>query len=247
MKPAISAPLIAIAIATYNAEKDLEAAILSVINQTYQPIELIIIDGGSTDGTVEIIKKYSSKISRWISEPDEGVYDAMNKALDIATADWLYFLGADDLLADNNAVAAMASHFADANTAYYGDVHFKNQNTIYRFKLSKWKLCLRNLCHQSLFYPRSYYKTHSYNLKYKIYADHVYNILMYAYMPSKIKRINQLVAVYNDGAGISAHVFDQPYFNDLPSIVKQHLGVPYALYVKLRVEFFQFKRRLQVK
>ena len=82
----------------YNAIDTLEKTILSIINQTYPNIEYIIIDGASTDGTVDIIKKYEHKLSYWISEPDKGIYDAMNKGLKRATGDYINFMNADDIL-----------------------------------------------------------------------------------------------------------------------------------------------------
>ncbi len=81
---------------TYNAEELLEETILSVINQSYKNIEYIIIDGASTDGTIDIIKKYEEKIDYWMSEPDEGIYFAMNKAIEKATGKWINFMNAGD-------------------------------------------------------------------------------------------------------------------------------------------------------
>lgn len=89
-------PLITIITSTFNAANDLEKSIQSVISQSYSKIEYIIIDGGSTDGTLDIIKKYESHIDVWITEKDEGIYDAWNKGLSFATGDWIAFLGADD-------------------------------------------------------------------------------------------------------------------------------------------------------
>lgn len=89
-------PLVTIITSTFNAVSELENSIKSVIAQSYPNVEYIIIDGGSTDGTLEIIKKYEKNISIIISEKDNGIYDAWNKDLSLATGDWIAFLGADD-------------------------------------------------------------------------------------------------------------------------------------------------------
>ncbi len=90
-------PLISIITVVFNGEKYLENTILSVLNQTYNNIEYIIIDGGSTDNTIEIIKKYENRIDYWISEKDNGIYDAMNKGILVSSGIWLSFLGSDDV------------------------------------------------------------------------------------------------------------------------------------------------------
>uniref|UniRef100_UPI003B58646C glycosyltransferase n=1 Tax=Noviherbaspirillum sp. ST9 TaxID=3401606 RepID=UPI003B58646C len=92
------APLISIITVTLNAAKYLEDCITSVINQSSLNIEHLIFDGGSTDGTLEIINKYERHITYWQSEKDKGIYDAMNKAVKKAKGEWVYFLGADDTL-----------------------------------------------------------------------------------------------------------------------------------------------------
>ena len=74
----------------YNAADTIEKTMLSVLNQAYHDIEYIIIDGGSTDGTVEIIRKYADRIAYWVSEPDKGIYDAMNKGIKVATGEYIY-------------------------------------------------------------------------------------------------------------------------------------------------------------
>lgn len=78
-------------------KSNLEKTILSVLNQTYSNIEYIIIDGGSTDGTIDIIKRYDDKITYWQSEPDNGIYDAMNKGIQKANGEWINFMNAGDL------------------------------------------------------------------------------------------------------------------------------------------------------
>lgn len=86
-------PLISVITVSYNAVSTIEDTILSVINQTYPNIEYIIIDGGSADGTVDIIEKYVDRISYWVSEPDKGIYDAMNKGLKVAMVIGLFLWG----------------------------------------------------------------------------------------------------------------------------------------------------------
>ena len=91
-------PLISVVTVSYNAVSTIEQTILSVINQTYPNIEYVIIDGESTDGTVDVIKKYADRITYWVSEPDKGIYDAMNKGMGISTGDFLIFIGGASLL-----------------------------------------------------------------------------------------------------------------------------------------------------
>jgi len=91
-------PTFSIITVTYNAERWLERTILSVLSQSYPNIEFIIVDGASKDGTVDIIKQYEPGIASWVSEPDKGLYDAMNKGLRMATGDYVWFINAGDTL-----------------------------------------------------------------------------------------------------------------------------------------------------
>jgi len=93
--------LISIITVVLNGVEFLEEAFESVFSQSFTDYEYIVIDGGSTDGTIDIIGKYAENIEYWVSEPDNGVYDAMNKAIKVAKGRWLYFLGADDVLFDS--------------------------------------------------------------------------------------------------------------------------------------------------
>jgi glycosyltransferase involved in cell wall biosynthesis len=95
---------------SFNSVRTIEKTILSVLEQDYDNLEFIIIDGGSTDGTVDIIKKHQDKIHYWISGPDKGISDAFNKGLSVATGDYINFQGADDYLLQNNVISLMMAN-----------------------------------------------------------------------------------------------------------------------------------------
>lgn len=94
----------------YNAVNEIEKTILSVLNQTYNNIEYIIIDGGSSDGTVDIIKKYADRLAYWLSESDKGIYDAMNKGIRVATGDYINFMNAGDRFANSKVIERILSN-----------------------------------------------------------------------------------------------------------------------------------------
>lgn len=192
-------PRISIITVSYNAVKSIESTILSVINQTYSNIEYIIIDGGSTDGTVDIIKKYADKIAYWVSEPDKGIYDAMNKSLDVASGNWILFLGSDDVLRHETIIEAVITKFIYPDSIYYGNVILKSSQKIYPGIIkSAYQLCLKNFCHQAVFYPLSVYKIHKYNTEYKLWADYVYNLELYGQDPRRFIYVNNIIAIFNN-------------------------------------------------
>jgi glycosyltransferase involved in cell wall biosynthesis len=122
---------------TYNAEKTVEDTICSVLSQTYPDVEYIIVDGASDDGTLSIIDKYCGRISRVISEPDKGPYDAMNKGIAMATGDIIGLLHSDDMYTDINAISRISEPFNRENVdSAFGDLVFvekKNTDRITRY------------------------------------------------------------------------------------------------------------------
>ena len=112
IKVHLEQPLLTIIVAVFNGAKTLQRCIDSVVCQSYEKIELIIIDGGSTDGTVEILQSCTKNIAHWVTEPDTGIYSAWNKGLDHATGDWICFLGADDYFWGPNVLEIMARSLA---------------------------------------------------------------------------------------------------------------------------------------
>lgn len=121
-------PKISIVTITYNSEKTLERTIRSVVNQNYENLEYIIVDGGSKDGTLEIVKKYEDKIAKWVSEPDEGISDAFNKGIRMATGDIVGIINSDDGLMDG-ALHALAKSYDPSVDVYRGKVLLWKEDT----------------------------------------------------------------------------------------------------------------------
>lgn len=132
---------------TYNSEKYLSHCIESVQRQNYSDIEHIIIDGNSSDNTVSIIKKYESGIAKWISEPDRGMYDAINKGMKMATGEVIGILNSDDMLASEDVIADIAKTFEEQNVdSVFGDLEYVDQeNTNRVFRVWKGQKYRRNL------------------------------------------------------------------------------------------------------
>ncbi len=123
----------------FNSSETIEDSILSVLSQNYDNIEYVVIDGGSTDGTLDILEKYQDRIAKCISEPDDGLYDAMNKGAKLATGDVIAFLNSDDFYTDKNIVGGMMEFIKSDNLgAAYGDVVYVKQNNINQVVRS-WK------------------------------------------------------------------------------------------------------------
>lgn len=154
-------PVITIITVVYNSISLIEDTIKSVLSQSYKNIEYIIVDGGSTDGTVDIIKNYKKNISKWISEPDKGIYDAMNKAIDLASGDWISFLNAGDTFHSEHVVQQIATHMSDPLSIVYGDSIVKDGSRLFTIKakqMSPFNLVFwgtRTVCHQAMFVRRS--------------------------------------------------------------------------------------------
>lgn len=189
----------------YNAVSSLEKTILSVLNQTYPNIEYIIIDGGSTDGSVDIIKKYIDRLAYWVSEPDNGVYDAMNKGVCVASGDWVNFMNAGDSFYCNETISTLFAESIDKTVVcIFGNTifHYLEKDVLIRYKSSPIHDIMPS-CHQSIFCRRQVLLDYPFNLKYKIAADYdfFYKIRNNGW---KYKFVNCIVAVYDATGGISS-------------------------------------------
>lgn len=175
-KNELKLPLISIITVTFNAEAYLEETINSVLSQTYKNIEYIIIDGGSIDKTVDIIKKYENKISYWVSEKDNGIYDAMNKGITVSNGEWLNFLNGGDKYYHNEVLTDIfKKNETSQHELIYGDFHIvgKDNSPIRVLKAEKLnkKSVQKGMIvnHQSIFIRKD--KVPFYDLKYKYKAE----------------------------------------------------------------------------
>jgi glycosyltransferase involved in cell wall biosynthesis len=213
----MAAPRISIVIPCYNAEKLLSECLDGVVAQEYESKEVIIVDGASTDGTMEIIKRYSGKHAfiRCVAEKDRGVYDAMNKGVGMATGEWVYFLGADDGFYDTSVLAGIFSTRLPVGQDFlYGNVEFKYSKRIYDGPYNLRKLLFEsNICHQAIFYRRSAFeKVGLFDIGCKIYADRDLNIRCFRQKGLRIKFLDRIIAVYNEQDGLSALDRTDPCF-----------------------------------
>jgi len=227
-----NAPLISVIIVVYNAENELEETLISVVNQKYSTIELIVIDGGSTDGTLKILEKYNSKITFWKSEPDKGIYDAMNKAVKIAKGDWIYFLGAGDILF--NVLHEIADNLLDPSYIYYGDVYRKDLHKIYDGEFTSFKLAVNNICHQAIFYPAIVFKKYHFETRYKALADHNLNMQCFGDKEIHFSYLPKLLSIY-EGEGFSkVNSVDHEFFRDKIKIIQKNFSFTVYCYARLR-------------
>lgn len=206
---------------TFNSEKHIERCLLSVANQAHSCKEHIIIDGVSDDETVLVVKRHMKQYPhiRLLSESDNGVYDAMNKGIDMSRGEWIYFLGSDDWLNDK-AVFADVMRYAGRVGAdiLYGNVLIKGK--LYDGPFNCEKLTLRNVCHQAMFFRRSLFdRMGRYDLKYRVLADWVFNMRCFGDNDVTKVHIDRLVAEYSAG-GFSATTEDYEFMRDKVSIIE---------------------------
>jgi glycosyltransferase involved in cell wall biosynthesis len=197
-------PLITIITVVLNEPQALEKTIASVLEQTYDNIECIIIDGASSDPTIEVIKRNEDKIDSWISEPDNGIFDAMNKGIDLASGEWINFMNAGDYFYQKDTVETVFNKDYGKADFIYGHTHFLGGDfngvvKVWDFKIL-WKTMV--FTHQSLFTRSDILKNRKFDTRFSICAD--YDIIFNSYM--------QGLTFFNSDTVIAA--FD-PGFSDV--------------------------------
>lgn len=185
----------------YNNAKDIERTMLSVLKQSYPNIEYIVIDGASTDGTLDIIKKYENRLAKLVSEKDKGIYDAMNKGLALAAGDYVLFMNSGDEIYEPQTVEKVFANTPNADI-YYGETEMYNENwqslgrrrhqAPEQFTWQSFKYGM-NISHQAIYVKRSL--TEPYDLRYKYSAD-IDWIIKIAKKASNIANTHLYVAKY---------------------------------------------------
>jgi glycosyltransferase involved in cell wall biosynthesis len=226
-----SLPLISIITVTYNAEKYLEKTIQSVIRQQYPNVEYLIIDGQSTDSTVPIIQKYGEKITHWLSEPDRGIYDAMNKGLRLAKGKFVWFMNAGDEIYAADTLSRIFEFGTEADI-YYGETEFRDlagqylgiRSEVTPLKLPenlKWQDLQMGLmvCHQAILVRREIAGEYDLDHPYSADTDWVIRCLKKA---NVIVNTKQIVAIYLQGGFSRRNLMKS--LGDRFAIMQKHYG-----------------------
>ena len=239
--PTMNTIKLSIIIVTYNAALTIERVLENIIHNKTEETELIVIDGQSTDDSLQKIDKYKNSIDTFISEKDKGIYDAMNKAIQLSKGEWLYFIGADDLIHE-----AAIAHFFKALPGYHGKLIFGNyyetsnsqivKNCQQQPYSLKWQLLKGCLNHQSVFIKRILFEKYgNYNTAYPFCADYEFYLRIPFTILKTAKKIDFPIAYYNK-TGASSIAKEQVY-KERKSIINKYFGKLvgglYSFYLKL--------------
>mgnify|MGYP003576391341 FL=1 len=235
----------------YNGERFLESCINSVIAQDYADLEYILIDGASTDKSLEIANKYRDKIDVLLSEKDKGMYDALNKGIALAKGEIIGILNADDMLATNDVISTIAKTFSSSQTdGVYGDLNYIDPNNTNKI-IRKWKGKPYSLggikrgwmpAHPTLYLKRSLFvKYGNYSLNFGTAAD--YELILRFLFKHKIKAVylNKLIVKMRTGGMSNAslklrkHALD----NDLKAIRENGIKLPYLTLLLKKIRKIQ--------
>lgn len=229
-------PKLSVIIVTFNAVKYLQNCLDSIYRQRYPNIEIVVKDGGSTDGTVKLLEDNADKLGFWKSEKDKGIYDAMNTALDHVTGQWVYFIGADDELFDE--FSTMAFELKDPNAIYYGSVLCKGKK--FSGIVTPYQIAKYGIYHQAVIYPKIAFDKYRYDTKYVVRADHVLNIHCASDNELKFIFKDYIIANFNH-TGVSQGFLDQPFEDDQSAMVLKHFGFK----IWCRFWFWRFKNKIK--
>lgn len=208
-------PFFSIILPTYNSSATVKIAVDSILQQTFTDFEILVIDGLSTDNTIQLVNSYSDTRIKIISEKDNGIYDAMNKGIQLSKGEWLYFLGSDDYLYTDIVLENVYCEIKKTVVEIiYGDVNSTKFNGLYGGVFDEQRILEQNICHQAIFFRKTVFqKIGEYNLQYKAHADWDHNMRWLLSENIKQLYVNIIVAEYADG-GFSSTNGDFKFANE---------------------------------
>lgn len=235
-------PKVSVVTVCYNCHKFIEATIRNVLKQTYPNLEYIIIDGNSIDGTCEVIERYADRLAYWVSEPDAGIYDAMNKGIRAATGEWIIFRNAGDYFFKPTTIADVFARYDDKGEAViaggmrsfcpegYRDKFYHQQAT------DVWHKAF--ISHPSAFIRMEVQKAHPYATSYRIASDyHLFQTLLL--QGATVACYPELVALFDGGSGISTTQLALSWKEILE--VRKQLGAPQMVLKETKRRYWNVK------
>lgn len=222
----------------YNCVDSINRTIQSIISQKFSGVQYIILDGCSNDGTTEQILKYKDRIDI-IVEKDKGIYDAMNKGIQKAKGEYLYFIGSGDVLEDN----ILSEVYKYAKTGdydvIYGGVEVGANRGKYCFEYNQKIMFSKNICHQAMFFKKNIFKKFGrYKLRYKYLSDYEMNLRIFGDQSTKKLFINKIIANY-EGNGASDNFIDEAFKKDKDKIIRESYGM--GGFVKYKFNYYSEK------
>jgi len=222
-----------IIIPTFNSAKDIQDCIDSILIQDCKDVEICVIDGGSTDATVSIVESNRDKGAKikLISEKDKGTYDAMNKGVELASGEWILFLGSDDSFFDATVLSelkAELNHTSEVvvygNAKINGNTGWAKDGQLYDGLFTLPKLLNQNICHQAMLYKRSFIlnQVGTFRLDYPISSDWDFNLRCWA--KQSFRYIPITIANFNAG-GVSTDAFDASFSKDYLSNICKYFAI----------------------
>jgi len=197
-------PLVSVITVVFNGAESIEQTILSVIGQTYNNIEYIVIDGGSTDGTTGVIQNHEHAIDNWVSESDQGIYDAMNKGIRLASGDWIIFMNSGDTFVKPTILSDLTSYLSGSADVIYGSIEIRypdNESSVVPSR--KIRIPLRGLptWHQAMIIRTSWLKRSPYMQSYNLAADYE-NLCYIMSHGGRAMQVQDVIAAVSSG-GVS--------------------------------------------
>ena len=197
----------------YNNREGLRKTIESVIHQTFRDFEFIVIDGGSTDGSAEVLKEYNAQIDYWVSEPDKGIYNAMNKGIKKATGEYLNFMNSGDCFYDNDILRTVTSYGFDTDIITGRDYHYSKEKqqghaSVQPTRMSMVTFFNSTLDHQSSFIKRELFKESLYREDFRLVSDWIFFLEKNVIEGKKVQFISDIIC-FRETPGITAQQYEK--------------------------------------